>query len=97
MPPESDTAVEPAATRDGQGRSILLAVGVGVVAVSGLLGLFIGSNGGEAVPRAALLGGLLVLPTTPPAMTAYAVALSTLVLAVLFGLVELASRVEDER
>ncbi|MDS0292718.1 DUF7520 family protein [Halogeometricum luteum] len=99
MPPESDTVTEPvtAEAEDGRGRSILLAVGVCVVALSGVLGFFIGSNGAEAVPRSALFGGLLVIPTTPLAMTTYAVALSTLVLLVLFGLVELVSRREDDR
>jgi hypothetical protein len=97
VPPESEPAVETPAGREGLGRSILLAVGVGVVATSGLLGFFIGSNGAEAVPEASLLGGLLVLPTTPLSMTLYGVVLSTVVLAVLFGLVELASRMEDER
>ena len=99
MPPESDTVAEPvtAAAEDGRGRSILLAVGVCVVALSGVLGFFIGSNGAETVPRSALFGGLLVIPTTPLWMTAYAVVLSTLVLVVLFGLVELASRMEGDR
>lgn len=97
MPPESESAVEAPAGREGLGRSILLAVGVGVVATSGLLGFFIGSNGAEAVPETSLLGGLLVLPTTPLSMTLYGVVLSTVLLAALFGLVELASRMEDER
>ncbi|MDS0298896.1 hypothetical protein NDI76_09075 [Halogeometricum sp. S1BR25-6] len=99
MSSESDTVTEPVTStaEDGRGRSILLAVGVSVVALSGVLGFFIGSNGAEAVPRSALFGGLLVIPTTPLSMTAYAVTLSTLVLAVLFGLVELASRMEGDR
>ncbi|ELZ34560.1 hypothetical protein C474_02606 [Halogeometricum pallidum JCM 14848] len=99
MPPDSDTAAEPtpSTAKDGNGRSILLAVGVTVVALSGVLGFFIGTNGAETVPRSALFGGLFVIPTTPLSMTAYAVTLSTLVLVVLFGLVELASRMEGDR
>ena len=98
MPPESDTVTEPAAAaEDGRGRSILLAVGVCVVALSGLLGFFIGNNGAETVPQSELFGGLLVIPTTPLSMTTYAVVLSTLVLLVLFGLVEVASRMEGDR
>lgn len=95
VPPESDTVVEASPGREGLGRTILVAVGVSVVAISGILGFFIGSNGAEAVPEAALFGGLLVLPTTPLSMTAYAVVLSSVVLVCLFGLVELASRMED--
>lgn len=94
MQSESDTAVEAGAGREGLGRSILVAVGVCVVAVSGLVGFFIGSNGAEAVPEVALLGGLLVVPTTPWAMSLYGVVLSGTILVCLFGLVELASRLE---
>jgi hypothetical protein len=83
-------------TRDeGLGRRIMLVVGLSVVAVSGLIGSFIGSNGAEAVPQATVLGGALTIPTTPLAMTLYGVVLSAAVLAGLFGLVELASRYED--
>ncbi|SFR68702.1 DUF7520 family protein [Halogeometricum limi] len=95
MQPQSDTSVEAATGRPGLGRSILLVVGLSVVAISGLLGAFIGSNGAEAVPEAAVLGGLLVLPTTPLSMALYGVVLASVVLAALFGLVELASRMED--
>jgi hypothetical protein len=85
----------PPSGQTGLGRTILLAVGATVVAISGVLGFFIGTNGAEVAPQSAVLGGALTLPTTPLAMTLYAMAVSTVVLVSLFGLVSLASRFDD--
>ncbi|QIB74553.1 hypothetical protein GL213_08190 [Halogeometricum borinquense] len=96
MPSETDTAVEMPTGQEGLGRSILIAVGASVVATSGIIGFFIGNNGSEVVSEIPLFGGLIVLPTTPVSMTLYGIVLSTIVLVCLFGLVELASRMEDD-
>ncbi|WP_411963498.1 hypothetical protein [Haloferax sp. YSMS24] len=76
------------------GRDILLLVGASVVLISGILGVFIGANGGQVVAEVTFFG-LLSLPTSPVAFSLYGMVVSALVLAVLFGLVEFASRLED--
>ncbi|WP_396612580.1 hypothetical protein ACH9L7_04705 [Haloferax sp. S1W] len=76
------------------GRRVFLIVGVSVVLISGILGVFIGENGGQ-VADSVLLFGVLSLPTTPIAFGLYGIVISALVLAALFGLVEFASRLED--
>lgn len=76
------------------GRPILLAVGVSVVLVSGLIGFFVGSNGSVVGPEARLFG-LVTVPTTPATMAAAGMVLAVLLLGTLFALVELASRLED--
>ncbi|MFC6825446.1 DUF7520 family protein [Halopelagius fulvigenes] len=97
MSAESDSTNrgEPASGTPGLGRRILLGVGAVVVALAGIVGFFVGSNGAETVPRAAVLGGLVTIPTTPLSMSLYAVFVTTAVLAALFGLVAVASRYED--
>lgn len=97
MSAESDSADDANATpgRPGLGRRILLSVGGVVVALAGMVGFFVGSNGAESVPRMSLLGGAVTFPTTPLSMTLYAALLATLMLSTLFGLVALASRYED--
>ena len=81
--------------RPGLGRKILLGVGASVIAISGVVGWIIGSNGAEAVPESTILGTGLTIPTTPVAMGLYGMAVATLLLGTFFGLVELASRLED--
>ncbi|KTG30867.1 DUF7520 family protein [Haloferax profundi] len=76
------------------GRNILLLVGASVVVISGILGVFIGENGGQ-VTEAVTLFGVLSLPTSPLAFSLYGMVVSALVLAVLFGLVEYVSRLEE--
>ncbi|SMP05595.1 hypothetical protein [Halobellus salinus] len=76
----------------GLGRRILLAVGVTVIVISGGLGWFVGSNG--ELSDAAVLGTGFTVPVTPGALALYGVVVSTGLLGGLFGLVELASRVE---
>lgn len=84
-----ERAVGPAA--EGTGRRILLLVGASVVAVAGLIGFFVGTNNEVATFDAF---GVVTLPGSGLAVAAYGVVLSGLALAVLFGLVELASRLE---
>ena len=76
----------------GLGRRILLAVGVTVIVISGGLGWFVGSNG--ELSDAAVLGTGFAIPVTPGALALYGIVVSTALLGGLFGLVELASRLE---
>ncbi|WP_416839969.1 hypothetical protein [Haloferax sp. DFSO52] len=76
------------------GRDILLLVGASVVIISGILGVFIGENGGQVAAEVTLFG-VLSVPTSPVAFSIYGMVVSAVVLAVLFGLVEFASRLED--
>lgn len=79
----------------GLGRRILLAVGGIVVLLSGGIGWIVGSNG--ALEAAAVLGTGFTIPVTPGTVALYGVVVSTAVLGGLFGLVELASRLEADR
>jgi hypothetical protein len=81
-------------TEHNAGKRILLVVAAAVVATSGIVGFFVGSNGSVVGPEAALFG-LVTVPTTPATMAAAGVVLSAAMLAVLFGLVELATRLES--
>jgi hypothetical protein len=81
-------------TDHADGRPILLAVAVSVVLLSGLIGFFVGSNGSVVGPEASLFG-LVTVPTTPATMAGAGMGLAVLLLGTLFGLVELASRLED--
>jgi formate hydrogenlyase subunit 3/multisubunit Na+/H+ antiporter MnhD subunit len=95
---QSDTAVEDGAVtgQAGLGRRIMLAVGGTVVLLSAAVGWFVGSNGSAELADAAVLGTNLTIPVTPLAVALYGVGISTLLLGGLFGLVELASRLEDD-
>jgi hypothetical protein len=76
------------------GSRIFLVVAVTVVALAGLLGFFVGSNGAAVAPTISVAGGL-TLPTTPLTMTAYGMLLAAVSLAALFGLVSFASRFDE--
>ena len=76
------------------GRRVFLVVAASVVALAGVIGFFVGSNGAEVAPTISVFG-LLALPTTPATLTLYGMVLAAVALAVLFGLVTLASRVDD--
>ncbi|WP_193788381.1 DUF7520 family protein [Haloferax mucosum] len=76
------------------GRRVLILIGASAVLVSGILGVFIGESGGQVAAEVSLFG-LLSLPTSPLAFSVYGMALSVVILAVLFGLVEFASRLEQ--
>jgi hypothetical protein len=95
--PDSDVeTAEVDAGTPGLGRRIMLALGATIVAISGGVGLLVGGNGAEAASEAAVLGTAVTIPLTPGAVALYGIVVSTLVLAVLFGLVELASRAEAD-
>ena len=93
--PDSDVETADAGT-PGLGRRIMLALGATIVAISGGVGLLVGGNGAESASEAAVLGTSVTIPLTPGAVALYGIAVSTLVLAVLFGLVEFASRAEAD-
>jgi hypothetical protein len=76
------------------GSRIFLVIAVTVVVLAGVLGFFVGSNGAAVSPTIPLVGGL-ELPTTPVTMTVYGMALAVVSLAVLFGLVTVASQFEN--
>ena len=78
----------------GLGRRILLSVGAVVIGLSGGIGWFVGSNG--QLSDAAVLGTGFAIPVTPGAIALYGVVVSTAILGGLFGLVELASRLEGD-
>lgn len=80
----------------GLGRKIMLGLGATIVAISGAIGWLVGSNGSVAISEAAILGTDVTIPVTPAAVALYGVAVSTLLLGLLFGLVELASRLEGD-
>ncbi|WP_049987421.1 DUF7520 family protein [Halobellus rufus] len=84
------------AGRPGLGRRIMLWVGAIVVVLSAGIGWLVGSNGSIEISEAAILGTGVTIPVTPAAVALYGVAVSVLLLGVLFGLVELASRLEGE-
>jgi len=74
----------------------MLGVGATVVALSGGIGWLVGSNGAVELSEAAVLGTGVTIPVTPAAVALYGIAVSTLLLGTLFGLVELASRLEGD-
>ncbi len=78
----------------GLGRRILLSVGALVILLSGGIGWFVGSNG--QLDDAAVLGTGITVPVTPGAIALYGIVVSTAILGGLFGLVELASRLEGD-
>jgi len=92
---DAGTAAGPAgpAGTPGLGRRILLSVGAVVIVLSGGIGWLVGSNGRLA--DAAVLGTAVTIPVTPGAIALYGVVVSTAIVGGLFGLVELASRLED--
>jgi hypothetical protein len=59
-----------------------------------MIGFFVGSNGSVVGPEATLFG-LVTVATTPATMAGAGILLALLLLGGLFGLVELASRLED--
>ena len=75
----------------GRGRSILLGLGVGGVLLGGLLGFFVGANGGEALSELTLFS-VLTVPVSPLAMTLYGMVVVAVAVSLLYGAVSLASR-----
>ncbi|MGM0604869.1 MAG: DUF7520 family protein [Halobacteriota archaeon] len=78
----------------GLGRKILIGVGVSVVAIGGVLGGFVGAVGADQVSEIEIFG-VLTVPMTPIWMALYGMIATAIVLGVLFGAVELASRYES--
>nr|WP_305882852.1 hypothetical protein [Halobellus rarus] len=74
----------------------MLGVGATVVLLSGGIGWLVGSNGAVELSEAAVLGTEVTVPVTPAAVALYGIAVSTLLLGLLFALVELASRLEGD-
>ena len=94
---DDDAAADATTAPEGEpglGRRILLSVGAVVILLSGGIGWFVGSNG--QLSDAAVLGTGVTIPVTPGAIALYGIAVSTAILGGLFGLVELASRLEDD-
>jgi hypothetical protein len=81
---------------EGTGRRILLAVGLLMIVVAGILGFVVGSNGGAGRATITVFGAL-ALPATPGAMALYGIVLAAVVEGALFSAVEYASRVEGRR
>ena len=77
-------------------RRVFVVIGVTVVAVAGVLGFFVGSNGAAVAPTIPVAGGF-ALPTTPVTMTLYGMVLAAASLAGLFGLVTFVSRFDEGR
>ncbi len=78
----------------GFGRRIFVRVGLIVIVISGILGFIIGGDGASVKPTIQVYGGITI-PTTGPMVALYAVVLSALIVGVLLGAIELASRAEN--
>ena len=94
---DGDATPDATAAADGEaglGRRILLSVGATVILLSGGIGWLVGSNG--QLSDAAVLGTGFAIPVTPGAIALYGIVVSTAILGGLFGLVELASRLEGD-
>lgn len=89
--PRTDEDVRASDARAG--RRILLAVGLAVVAVAGLIGFVVGTNNADRAATTELFG-VVAVPVTGPSMALAGVVLAALALGTLFGLVELAARLE---
>jgi len=76
----------------GVGRRILLGLGLGMVALGGVLGFVVGANGGGGNLDAIEPFGLVTVPISPGAMTLYGMGVIALAIGVLYGLVSVASR-----
>lgn len=74
-----------------RGRTILVAVGVSVVLTAGILGLFVGALGAEQLTELVVFN-LFAVPMTPLWVAGYAMAATTTVLIVLFGVVAFAAQ-----
>lgn len=79
----------------GVGRRILLGLGIGMVALGGVLGFVVGANDGGGLDAIEPLG-LVTVPISPGAMTLYGMVVIALAIGVLYGLVSVASRFDHE-
>lgn len=80
----------------GVGRRILLLLGAGMVGLGGVLGFFVGANGGGGIDAIRPFG-VVTVPISPGAMTVYGMVLIALAIGTLYGLVSAASRFDGER
>ena len=78
----------------GLGRRILLGLGGSMVLLGGLLGFFVGANGGEALNELTLFG-VLTVPVSPVAMTLYGMIVVAAAIGLLYSAVSLASRYDS--
>ncbi|UPV73129.1 hypothetical protein M0R89_11280 [Halorussus limi] len=76
-------------------RPIFAAVSVVIVLVAGGIGAVVGASGQERAVAMDLLG-VVSFQMTPVSMAAFGVVVTASVLALLFGLVSVASRYDDE-
>jgi hypothetical protein len=76
------------------GRPIFAAVALVVVLLAGGIGAIVGASGQERAVAMDLLG-VLTFPMTPVSMAAFGMGLTAGVLALLFGLVSVASRYDE--
>ena len=81
-------------TEDTRGRRIVVAVGVVVVALAGVVGFVVGENAAESGESVQVFGSVAI-PASGPALGAFGALLAAAVLGGLFALVELASRLES--
>ncbi|XVH31489.1 DUF7520 family protein [Haloferacaceae archaeon DSL9] len=88
----SDIDVEPSRS----GRRVFLFLGIVVIAIGGLLGLFVGANGAEVTPELTPLG-LVSVPVTPGTVALYGMVVAALFVGGLYGAVSFASRFDSER
>ncbi|MFC4356368.1 hypothetical protein ACFO0N_00225 [Halobium salinum] len=77
-----------------RGRRALLLVGLAGVLSGGVLGAFAGSNSAETVPTVDLFG-LVTVQTSGTTLGVFGAFVGLAIVALLFGLVEVASRLED--
>jgi len=73
------------------GRRILSLLGLGMIALGGVLGFIVGSNGGGDI-NAIEPFGLVTVPISPGAMTLYGMGVIAAAIGTLYILVSLASR-----
>ena len=75
----------------GAGRRILSFLGLGMIALGGVLGFVVGANGGGDIDAIEPFG-LLTVPISPGAMTLYGMGVIAVAIGTLYALVSLASR-----
>lgn len=80
----------------GLGRRILLTLGGIVIILSAGIGWLVGSNAAQSVARTEIFQMSVAIPTTPLSLSLYGTIVSALLIGVLFGLVSVASRIEDQ-
>ncbi|MFC7042178.1 hypothetical protein DM826_08555 [Halonotius aquaticus] len=75
----------------GAGRRILSLLGLGMIALGGVLGFVVGANGGGGIDAIEPFG-LVTVPISPGAMTLYGMGVIAVAIGTLYALVSVASR-----